>query len=205
MYFPQTQIETNLYTNGNEYMTANNNTVYVGYYWETSFGKRYTGKSPQDPNPIELLSYTANPVQINITPVEPIISDDVRFSYPNYEYSLTKKVDPGEAQPIYPSYYFSYPTKQDYENGQFLRFFYKTLSGNLYTEINQQDYTLLIQKNPIYLYQAVVTFQLPWQLTGNRNFVGSTNKKIVLNTENQLNIKGLGLYLKEDYTKFYRS
>jgi hypothetical protein len=204
MYYPETQIETNLFTNGGEYVTINNNQIYVGYYWETSFGTRYTGKSPQDDNPIELVPYTPNYIQINPTLTEPIVSDDVRFSYPNYEYSVTKKVDPDTAQPIYPSYYFNYPTQQDYQNGQFLRFFYKTVSGNLYTEISQQDYTSLQQKSPIYLYQAVISFQLPWQLTGNKNEVGSTNKKTVLNTEKQLNINGLSLYLREDYTKFYR-
>lgn len=204
MYYPETQIETNLFTNGGEYMTINNNQIYVGYYWETSFGTRYTGKSPQDDNPIELIPYTPNYIQINPTLAEPIVSDDVRFSYPNYEYSVTKKVDPDTAQPIYPPYYFNYPTSQDYQNGQFLRFFYKTISGNLYTEISQQDYTLLQQRSPIYLYQAVISFQLPWQLTGNKNEVGSTNKKTVLNTEKQLNINGLSLYLREDYTKFYR-
>ena len=47
MYFPKTQVITDLYTNGNEYMTSNNNQIYVGYYWETSFGEKFTGKNPQ--------------------------------------------------------------------------------------------------------------------------------------------------------------
>jgi hypothetical protein len=34
--------------------------------------------------------------------------------------------------------------------------------------------------------------------------VFETNKKVVLNTEKQLGIVGLGLFLKENYTKFYR-
>jgi hypothetical protein len=49
-YYPLSQIKTNLYTNGQEFTltpyTPSNS--YVGYYWSTSDGKFFTGKTPQD-------------------------------------------------------------------------------------------------------------------------------------------------------------
>ena len=44
MYYPKSQVKTGLYTNGNEYALITTQKEYVGYYFETSSGKKYTGK-----------------------------------------------------------------------------------------------------------------------------------------------------------------
>ena len=54
MYYPLSQIITNLYTNGGEYVLLNTKQPYKGYYWKTSQEKIFTGKTPQD-TPIEEL------------------------------------------------------------------------------------------------------------------------------------------------------
>ena len=204
MYFPKTQVITDLYTNGNEYMTSNNNQVYVGYYWETSFGEKFTGKNPQEANPIALLNIRFETEQISPRGTQTVETRDVRFAFPNYTYSKLKNVSPEEVQAVYPPFFYPRPTVQDYQVGQFLRFFTKNISSNQYTEINEQDYNSLIQKDAKYLFNSLIYFQLPWQLTGNQQMVFETNRKVVLNTEKQLGIIGLGLFLKENYTKFYR-
>ena len=48
MYYPLSQITSNLYTNGGEYIIEATNALYRGYYWKTSQGKYFTGKNPQD-------------------------------------------------------------------------------------------------------------------------------------------------------------
>ena len=48
MYFPKSQITTDLYTNGKEFIYINSNTEYIGFYFKTSNGKYYTGKNPND-------------------------------------------------------------------------------------------------------------------------------------------------------------
>ena len=50
MYYPKSQIVTNLYTNGQEYIIKSNNEKYIGNYWKTSDGKFFTGKTPEDKN-----------------------------------------------------------------------------------------------------------------------------------------------------------
>jgi hypothetical protein len=52
-YYPKSQIKTNLYTNGGEYTllsNLNSSTLsdYTGYYFKTSTGQTFTGKSPSD-------------------------------------------------------------------------------------------------------------------------------------------------------------
>ena len=48
MYYPKSQLTTNLSTNGKEYQLVDTGESYVGSYFKTSDGKFYTGKTPQD-------------------------------------------------------------------------------------------------------------------------------------------------------------
>ena len=46
MYYPKSQIKTNLYTNGGEFALAKDNSEYTGDYYITSNGRKFTGKNP---------------------------------------------------------------------------------------------------------------------------------------------------------------
>jgi hypothetical protein len=48
MYYPKSQIKTNLFTNGDEYYISTNGESYKGYYYKTSNGQVFTGKTPDD-------------------------------------------------------------------------------------------------------------------------------------------------------------
>jgi hypothetical protein len=54
MYYPLSQITPNLYTNGNEFVIDGTQQVYTGYYFKTSKGQFYTGKTSSD-KPNQLL------------------------------------------------------------------------------------------------------------------------------------------------------
>jgi uncharacterized protein (DUF2147 family) len=45
MYYPKSQIKTNLYTNGGEYILSTSKIEYKGYYYKVSSGKLYSGKT----------------------------------------------------------------------------------------------------------------------------------------------------------------
>jgi hypothetical protein len=204
IYYPKTQIRTNLFTNGDEFINSITKELYVGNYYETSLNQQFTGKNPQDPNSVPLIPIdetALNPTQTN---AENDLVLDVRFTEPNYAYSIITKQNPNTPQPTYPKFYFAKPTQQDYQNTQFNRFFYKTLSGEKYVEISQNDYNSLINKEVKFLYQSVLAIVLPWQLTGIQEEVFKINARTTQNVESQYGIKGLGLYLNFDYTKFYK-
>ena len=204
IYYPKTQIRTNLFTNGGEFINSVTKELYVGNYYETSLNQQFTGKNPQDPNSVPLIPIdetALNPTQTN---AENDLVLDVRFTEPNYAYSIITKQNPNTPQPTYPKFYFAKPTQQDYQNTQFNRYFYKALSGEKYVEISQNDYNSLINKEAKFLYQSVLAIILPWQLTGVQEEVYKINARTTQNVEIQYGIKGLGLYLNFDYTKFYK-
>jgi hypothetical protein len=204
IYYPKTQIRTNLFTNGGEFINSITKELYVGNYYETSLDQKFTGKNPQDPNSVPLIPISETALDPTQTNADNDLVIDARFTEPNYAYSIITKQNPNTPQPIYPKFYFAKPTEQDYKNTQFNRYFYKTLSGEKYVEISQGDYNSLINKEAKFLYQSVLAIILPWQLTGIKEEVYKTNARTTDNIEKQYGVKGLGLYLNFDYTKFYK-
>ena len=67
MYLPKSQIETNLYSN-NDLAILNTGVLYTGFYWATSNGKFFVGKTPEDPNSsTELVKASANAASKNFS------------------------------------------------------------------------------------------------------------------------------------------
>ena len=54
-YYPKSQVKTNLFTNGDEYILSTNKDRYKGYYYLTATGKAYSGKSPGNGYNVKLL------------------------------------------------------------------------------------------------------------------------------------------------------
>ena len=59
MYFPKSQIKTNLYTNGGEFTLLGNKSEYIGSYYSTSTGKFYAGKNPNSGQNTELVPFSS--------------------------------------------------------------------------------------------------------------------------------------------------
>lgn len=212
-YYPLSQIKTNLYTYGNEYTTSDGS-PYKGYYYKTSTGKIFTGKTPQDIPSFELALLDINtPIEEETnnalsTPAfytsdpDPEVQEEYRETVDVYnEYTSIK----GEAKvQIIPSYLAIPPTQQDYQIGEFRRYFCKKVNEIIYLEISKTQYDLLIVKSPNILWQLYFPFNLPWQITGDKEQIARTNKNIVELTSQRLQLPQLGRYLKDDYLKYYK-
>jgi hypothetical protein len=208
-YYPLSQITSNLYTNGLEYTTNLNNpsNSYSGYYWKTSSGKFFTGKTPQDTPCVELFiipnleggengDSTENQVTIN--------NITVFDGNPEVEnYLRLKSISPSTAISI-PSYYSSQPTQQDYQIGEFRRYFVKKTNEIQYVEISKDQFDLLVAKDPQILWQLYLPFFIPWDITGTKEQVARVNKNIVDLTMKNLRLPRFNDYLKNDYTKYYK-
>ena len=48
MYYPKSQITSNLYTEGDLLVYDGTDIDYIGFYWKTSNEEYYSGKNPQD-------------------------------------------------------------------------------------------------------------------------------------------------------------
>jgi hypothetical protein len=171
-YIPKNKIQTNLYTNGKEFILLKNNSDYTGPYYKLYNGKYFTGNTPNDPNTLELIAYPSN--------------------------------ENDEVSKVTASYYPLFPTPQDYKNGEFIRYFICRRNQPLFVEIDKAEFTKYKQKDSTVFWRTNKPFSLFWKLTGDINQVAQTNKNITELTEQREKVLGLSLFLKEDWTQYYK-
>jgi hypothetical protein len=220
-YYPKSQILTDLFSNGEFVFVDDPKTSYVGYYWKNSTGLFYTGKNPQDSlnRQIILQENIDNSVSNLNLPFlqkiigynegsDPYISSIENIPYnPNvffgYENSINKNVF-SNSKVFLPIYSPNIPTEQDYQIGEYRRYFCKKTNEIIYLEINKETYDKLLNQDPQIAFQLYLPFNLPWQLTGKKEDVYKTNRNITELTSIKLKLPMLSSYLKEDFTKYYR-
>jgi hypothetical protein len=220
MYYPKSQIKTNLYTYGDEYVITLTQAAYTGYYFLTSTGQAFTGRTPDDrPNqeltkvdpvteneggPLGTLKNSSSPIFSAHNPfASNIINEvDILSSLDYAQITNANIFNPSEV--LVPYYIAPTPTEQDYQIGEFRRYFCKKGNEILYLEINKTQYDLLVTKNPSILFSLYGPFNLPWQITGTQEQVARTNKNIVELTSQRLKLPRFGDYLNNNYLKYYK-
>jgi hypothetical protein len=173
-YIPLNRIQTNLFTTGNEYYNPAEKKPYQGYYHKYYNGRIFTGKTPYNQPSQEL--------QILTTQMMPDAATEVVAITP---YNPT-------------------PTPEQYLTGEFQRYFVKQVNALKYIEINLETYTAVNQKKPGLSWMDYTPLSIPWSISGEESKVSETNKNIVQLTERLKKIQGFGLFLQEDYLKFYK-
>jgi hypothetical protein len=189
MYYPKSQITPNLYSDGRLYLTTTLQ-PYFGYYFETSDGKSFTGKEPNDGDNIRLITPEPEENQDIFTPGV----EDLRFNRKNKKYSILIN----NTSPLtndFPIPYNPQPTQGDYKTGEITRFFAKKRNENIYYEVQDTG----VSSNPIYF-----TFSLQWVISGEELYVSTTNQKMVELYMRQLPIPAFNKFLKNDYLKFWK-
>ena len=193
-YYPKSQIQIDLYTKGEELRIYSTKANYIGYYWKTSKGEYFSGKNP----------YEGSPITLEIIPKIPDSTfNTITYNRGNEIYNILKNVD--VTKPLFiPSYVKPNPTKDDYEIGNFIRYFAKKNNENLYIETSKEIFKNFKSKNSNYDFNSYLTFSISWKLTGEKSQVLTTNQNIIFITEQNLKINGLKLYLKNNYLEFYK-
>jgi hypothetical protein len=182
-YIPKNKIQTNLYTKGGEYILVSSGQDYIGYYYKLYDGKFFTGKTPNEPNTKEIIKTTGDV----ITDIDPdnFIGD--------------------KTPPLIIPYNPLFPTEQDYQVGEFTRYFNIKRNQAIFTEISKDTYTKFQQQDPQVSWRLYRVFSLSWQLIGDINQVTQTNKNITELVEVREKVLGLSLYLKENWTQYYKN
>jgi hypothetical protein len=176
-YIPKNKIETDLYTPGGEYAYESTGAEYVGYYYKLYDGKIYTGNNP------------------NIKP------NDVLIPYSNDGETQATIVPRPSIIPYSPLL----PTAKDYMNGMFTRYFIVKRNQPIFTEVSKALYDQYSQRDPKVSWDLYKPFSLKWMLTGNIKVVAEVNKNMIESTEAKEKAFGLKVYLKENYTQYYKS
>ena len=203
MYFPKSQIITDLTTNGSEFVVADSGERYIGPYFTTSNGKSYTGKTPQDAITNLLIpSPTKNQNTNN--------SNNTLNSISNQQ--LPQLLQPqgyrnSSKSPILPpppKASIVLPTTGDYETGEYQRYFLNHNTTNLYLEVNIDTYNNFKNKNSNSQYQLYKPIAINWVLVGKPIETYEVNKKIVSLYQKQNSLIGFSNSFKDRYLKYYK-
>ena len=196
MYFPKSQIQTGFFSN-NDLVIVDTEVPYIGPYFKTSNGISYTGKEPNDgPNQQLILPSKLNTTSNSTNSTGDTILDP-RFNRPNIVYSILTDQTKNNI-PYSPISYFPILTQDDKENGEFTRYFAKKSNQNIYTEISATNYSLS-GESALYL-----NFELQWVISGKKENVRQINAKQIGFVEKNLQIDGLGGFLRFNYLQFYQ-
>lgn len=174
-YIPKNKIQTDLYTSGGDFIYVDSKVNYIGYYHKLYNGKYYTGKTPND------------------TIIKEIIS---------LEKTIDSGIDIVNPTPVYSPIL---PTEQDYNLGEFIRYFSIKRNQSIFTEISKNNYNQFKAKDPQVSWESYRVFSLVWKLKGDKNTVAKVNYSITKLTEAKEKVFGLGLYLKENWIQYYKS
>jgi hypothetical protein len=204
MYYPKSQITPNLYTNGGEFVYANTKEAYSGYYFKVSTGKYFTGRNQDDRPNIELIQFSFDGVSLdsipsNLPPNSPytLIND---ASETVYKYNQLKTTSIS----YLPYYSPVLPIQQDYQVGEFRRYFCKKTNEYQYIEINKDTFAKLESKDTQILWELYQPFFIDWQLTGDKQQVARVNKNSTELVIFKNKFFGLNEYLKLDFLKYYQ-
>jgi len=195
MYYPQSQVTPNLYTNGGEFQIASTGEAYKGYYFTVSTGQKFTGRNQNDSPVLELIPAIIETNEIFNTQLPEVTT------LRNIEYN---NVIPVPSKIVYkPIYNPNIPTQQDYQIGEYRRYFCKKTNEIIYIEINQNTFDKLVAQSQDILWSLYQPFFLPWNLIGTEEQVATVNRNIVLLTMKNLSLPQFDAYLKFNFTKYY--
>lgn len=195
MYYPKSQIKTNLYTNTGEYTLATTKESYTGYYYIVSNGSAFTGKTPEDGPNIRLIKEKTPPTSPYI--ISPIISTTILVE-PNNGYPI-----PQPSERFLPSPTLTLPTDQDKSLGIFSRYFCKKNNEAYFIEISKKTFTLLKNNDPSIAWDLYSPIIMLWQIKGDKEKTYLANKNNAKLIEARQRWYGFVKYFKEDFLKYY--
>lgn len=199
MYFPKSQIKTNLYSNPGELVYKDSNIPFTGYYWTTSTGKYFTGKNPNE-TPTKELIVNFDPE--NTVPTTPDLTSPVYKN--NFGIYDTLKKNPIDKARGIPVSFSPQPTQEDYSIGEYQRYFAKKINEVIYIETNKDTYNKLVSQDSSLYFEQYIPFDFPWQISGEKEQVARVNKNVVELTMVRKKLPKFGEYLRFDYLKYYK-
>lgn len=205
MYYPKSQVKTNLYTNGGDFTTRNSSTSYKGYYYETSDGRFFSGKTPNESPTFELIKINPNESPTNLSTnlqVENFPVDNLYIIENGYANST--RLSFNQQAPSPPKQSYPIVTENDYKLGEFQRYFLKKGNETKFLEISLEDYRKYVNQDRDVMFELYTPIQINWILTGEKEQVYKVNQSIVAKVERDQNLPGFTQYFRDRFTQFYK-
>jgi hypothetical protein len=197
MYYPKSQVKINLYTNGREFTPLNSNSTYRGYYYITSNGRYFSGRTPNESPSFELFKISS--VDSSTTPQ----SED-NFYLVETRYYNSKNLSFNQTPPSPPKQSYPTVTENDYKLGEFQRYFLKKGNETKFLEISLEDYRKYVNRDKDVMFELYTPIQINWILTGEEKQVYQVNQSIVARAEREQNLPGFTQYFRGKFTQFYK-
>ena len=190
MYFPSSQLQTNLHTNGGEYILSTTGKDYKGYFYKVNNGKSYTGKNPTEGFNI-LLIFPQTSTNTNDVQIETILT----IQDPEYKNTPKERSIPAPSPP--------HLTPTDIQQGVFTRYFSKKNNELRYMEINKDTFQSIMSKNSQIAWDLYSASSLTWHIKGDREKVYTVNESLVSHLETTNKWWGFSQYFKNNFSKYY--
>ena len=160
MYLPKSKYKGDQYTSGQEYIIPGEIDAYVGPYFTTFNGTAYTGEKPSSTSvKLEPLPEKENPTGYNSP-----ITGEVLF-YEEYD-GLRNNIDEFKLRSTLPvTRHYPKPTQEDYNRGEFMRYFARDKKTRIVLEISKDVYASMKQKEPKYYFPKYDILEMKWNLT----------------------------------------
>ena len=205
MYYPKSQVKTNLYTKGGEYVTLDSNTPYRGYYYETSAGEYFSGRTPNETPSFRLIIKNDS----NELEGGSAIPSSFKFENDNFYliengYARSTRLSFNQRPPSPPKQTYPVVTENDYKLGEFQRYFVKKGNESIFLEISLEDYRKYVSRDSDVMFELYIPIQINWILTGDKEQVYKVNQSIVARTEREQNLPGFTQYFRDRFTQFYK-
>ena len=211
-YYPLSQIQTNLYTNGGEYVVKSTGNSYTGFYYKVSTGKLYVGKLPEGAQ-VELVpTPTTDPTlpqpSTLQTPPITLVTDQPKYPDPYTDFDTAvyeDNLDTSFENRSLPSPYYQKPTIEDFSVGEYRRYFAKKTNELIYIEISKEAYTKFKSNDPTVASDLYECLFLPWSITNPSSLILDTtnpktiNKKIVSQVERNNKWYGFTSYFRGNF------
>ena len=201
MYFPKSQIKPNLYTNGGEYTLSTTKQNYIGYYYETYTGQKFTGKTPQDgPNILLITSQLLNDLPASLSSLNSdttiILPNSVEGDYPmDFDFLKYPKITDFKNRVI-PTSNPTFPTDQDNQLGVYTRYFCKKNNELKYMEIDKNTFQLLSTRSNNIAWDLYIPISTLWYLQFNSSNI---NKNLVNQIEKNQKWYGFTQWFQEKF------
>lgn len=203
MYYPKSQVQINLYTNGGDLQTLKDKLDYKGYYYKTSNGSTFSGKNPSVSPSFELIPYSFNKnfadnLQTHVAGDHYVIDDVYDFAR---GVNLVENQTPPPSNPIQ---IFPTPTEQDYKIGEIQRYFVKKINEEKYIEIDKNSYISYNTQELNVNFILYSPFQFPWIITGKRSEVYNINRKTIQRVQKNNRFRGFINYFNGRFDQLFR-
>lgn len=196
MYYPKSQIKTNLTTVGREFVLSTTKEEYQGGYWKTSKGTFYTGNTPNDGTPIKLI-----PIKDSIDPPKSHQehSDHTHDLEENLylldeSYYAARGIKERNEPPRNPISY-SPPINVKFTE----RYFVAKTNEIKFIEVSKKEYQKFISKSSEINWTLFDAIKVKWKTDGTQAEAYIHNKTEVI----KQNIPGFELYFRGKFDKYW--